>query len=518
MWRSMTHSQLIVQRDNQFVITAGQGRDDLVRIVRHCAVLTAIVADSQVYERSAISLWGYAAHGGSASELLDSLSAASSDALPATLIAWIVQTMARYGVLRLSEADGFQWLSAAIDEPFRLLGLEAEASHGQFRFRIDSAESGRIKVEAARFGWFVVDDRCGVSTPGNDAFRFRGALRPYQQAAVDAFMRGRHGLVQLPCGGGKTVVGVAAAAMVGGPVLVVVPSRTIANQWHDTFISTAGVERDDIAVNRIGRRVSIVTYHTAAGRTAGNLLAQDWRMVIYDEVQSLPADTFRLAAQIQADYRLGLTATLVREDGREREIAALVGPPLFDISWRELERQGWIAPAHCVEVRVPLAVNEREALRYRISIVERLLARHESEPTLVVGTRLAGLVATGERLGFPVVTGRDGVDMRAQMLDRFRAGDIRVLGLSRIGSVGIDLPDAAVLIQVSGTFGSRQEEAQRLGRLLRPSPEKSAYFYTIVETGTREVADAARRQRFLVNQGYDYEVVDAGTIERPRRT
>jgi DNA excision repair protein ERCC-3 len=237
--------------------------------------------------------------------------------------------------------------------------------------------------------------------------------------------------------------------------------------------------------------------------------------VIYDEVQSLPAAVFRLAAGIEAERRLGLSATLVREDGREAEVFALVGPPLYEASWLELERDGWIAPARCVEIRVPKAATDADGLRYKMAVVQRLLKQHATEPAIVVGTDVASLQATGRRIGFPVLTGASSTERRAELLGAFRFGEMATLGLSRIGSVGIDLPDASVLIQVSGTFGSRQEEAQRLGRVLRPAPGKTAHFYTIVGAGTRERHFAARRQRFLVSQGYNYEIVDASSLRKP---
>jgi DNA excision repair protein ERCC-3 len=300
--------------------------------------------------------------------------------------------------------------------------------------------------------------------------------------------------------------------------LVVVPSRTVGDQWQATFRELTSIEAADVGWLGAGsadRPISTVTYHAAtSGAAAGELAGRRWRLVIYDEVQSLPADMFRLAAAIDADRRLGLSATLVREDGREAEVFALVGPPLYEASWLELERDGWIAPARCVEVRVPRADAPADSLRYRMAVVQRLLRQHDGAPVLVVGTDLSALRAIGRRLGFPVLTGTSSNERRAELLDAFRSGDVRTLGLSRIGSVGIDLPDASVLIQVSGTFGSRQEEAQRLGRLLRPAAGKTAHFYTVVAEGTREQHFAARRQRFLVNQGYLYDILDASALPR----
>jgi DNA excision repair protein ERCC-3 len=240
-------------------------------------------------------------------------------------------------------------------------------------------------------------------------------------------------------------------------------------------------------------------------------------MVIFDEVQSLPADVFRLVSAISAPRRLGLSATLVREDGREGEVFAMVGPAIFDIPWVELEHEGWIAPARCREVRIPAAAASTDRLRYKQAVVERLLHVHRSEPTLVVGSNVASLRATAQRFGLPLITGKTEPARREMMYEAFRAGEMTALALSRVGSVGLDLPTASVMIQISGTYGSRQEEAQRLGRLLRPAGEKVASFYSLVSLGTNEEEYARRRQRFLVDQGYEYEIVDAADLPRPGR-
>jgi DNA excision repair protein ERCC-3 len=321
----------------------------------------------------------------------------------------------------------------------------------------------------------------------------------------------------LPCGAGKTAVGVAASMAVASTTLILVPSRAVGAQWQDAFASFTTRPPSEVAGVGAARLapVTIATYHAATGgRLAGALIERQWDLVIYDEVQSLPADVFRLAAAFQSSRRLGLTATLVREDGRERDIAALVGPPLYDVSWIELERLGWISPARCVEVRLPATTSSIDRFRFKMAALQRLLALHADQHIIVAGTAVSALRRAGERLSFPVLTGESVHEERANVLDQFRDGTIPVVGLSRIGSVGLDMPNASVLIQISGTFGSRQEEAQRLGRLLRPKPEKTATFYSLVSGGTREEEYAARRQRFLVNQGYRYEMMDAQDLPR----
>jgi DNA excision repair protein ERCC-3 len=323
----------------------------------------------------------------------------------------------------------------------------------------------------------------------------------------------------LPCGAGKTLVGVGAIVSARTPTLVLVPSRAVAEQWRRTIVSTTTLDDGAVALafdRGAARPVTIATYHGASrgsGRVA--LSDQPWGLVVYDEVQSLPADVFRLVSAISAPRRLGLSATLVREDGREGEVFAMVGPAIFDIPWVELEAEGWIAPARCREVRIPEAATASDALRYKQAVVERLLHLHRGEPTLVVGSNVASLRSTARRFGISVVTGNTEPARREELYADFRAGEIVTLALTRVGSVGLDLPSASVMIQISGTYGSRQEEAQRLGRLLRPASEKTASFYTLVSLGTREEEHARRRQRFLVDQGYEYENVDAADLPRP---
>jgi DNA excision repair protein ERCC-3 len=515
----MTRSQLIFQRHGTLLLTPGDGRDELVALARQCAQLRAVVAGNYVYELAPIALWGAAARGVCAAALLRQLDAAGTTPLPSSMAAQIAESVGRYGALRLVQHAGQPALEAADPAILRQLA-------GEWAPRIDGAalafntnEIGALKLAAARAGWPIVDAR--APRAGNRlriALREHVALRDYQREALAAFARGGNGLVLLPCGAGKTLVGVAATAQTGRATLVLTPSRSVAEQWRATFLALTTLDERQVRLAQSGDApapVTIATYHGATGDAlAGALIDYPWGLVIYDEAQSLPADTFRLAAAFQSTRRLGLTATLVREDGREREIAALIGPALYDVPWLELERQGWIAPATSVEVRVPGADTPAQAERFKLAVLERLLARHAAEPTLIVGTDLASLGRAARRFRLPLLTGRSPRDTRAATLDAFRAGSIRQLALSRIGSVGIDLPSAQVLIQLSGTFGSRQEEAQRLGRLLRPALGKQAHFYTLVSSGTPQERYAAKRQRFLVEQGYQYEVLNAADIPR----
>jgi DNA excision repair protein ERCC-3 len=328
--------------------------------------------------------------------------------------------------------------------------------------------------------------------------------------------------VLMPCGAGKTVVGVAVAVELSARTLVVTPSREVGEQWQRHFLEMTTLTDPEIALfDALDREatVSILTYQGLTVRRDGtaerliDALGVPWGLVIYDEVHSLPADVFRLSASLQSLRRLGLTATLVREDGRQRDVFALVGPPVWQAPWRELERQGWIAPVECVEVRVRLG-DEREAtddrrLAAKFRVLRRLLERHEPDRVLIAAHRLREVNVVARRLGIPCVTGETPQRERARLYDAFRRGEINRLVLSRVANVGVDLPDANVLVQISGAFGSRLEEAQRVGRLLRPKAgDRPARFYSLVSPDTREAEHAARRQRFLIDQGYRYRIVN----------
>ncbi len=513
----MAEAQLIFQRSGSMLVTPGNGLDRILRSVRCCAQLRSIVAGNYLYDLSLIALWGAAARGVTAIGLLSDLAKLSSTPVPVSIAARIADAFGRYGAIAIEDRDSGPSIVARSQDVLAAIGVDPPAD-GSTVVALPSRDIARVKLAAVQAGWPVVDRRQRSSSSTAITLRGEVTLRSYQSDALTAIAGGRDGVVLLPCGAGKTMVGVAAASQTGGPVLVLVPSRTVGEQWRAAFAVTTDCQPDDVrwmSDTPSDSPIALSTYHAATtGNVAGELVGRRWRLVIYDEVQSLPADMFRLAAAIEADRRLGLSATLVREDGREDEVYALVGPPLYEASWLELERDGWIAPARCVEVRVPAGSTRADSLRYRMAVVQRLLAQHDHAATIVVGTDVASLRAIGQRLDFPVLTGASSAERRAGHLGAFRAGDLKTLGLSRIGSVGIDLPDASVLIQVSGTFGSRQEEAQRLGRVLRPATGKTAHFYTIVAERTREQHFAARRQRFLVNQGYTYEILDAALLPR----
>lgn len=515
----MTQSQLIIQRDLSMVVTPGYGRDQIAAVVRCCAELSKIVAGGYVYRLSPVAIWGSAARGMTAADLLGQIDRYSVNEIPASLAARVSEIMARYGVLGIHpEGDMFRLVSS---DPSVLQSIDLGIDTDDPEYRIPLRQVGRLKLMAARAGWPVTDTVRPVAERLPICLNDDVVLRRYQREAVDAFQRAGNGVILLPCGAGKTIVGVAAACEVSSPTLILGPSRSVAEQWQHTLVQATSLTSGQVSIatpDSPATPVTIATYHAASfGQVAGRLLDHPWGLVIYDEVQSLPADVFRLSAALPASRKLGLSATLVREDGRQAEVFALIGPPVYDVPWIELEQQGWIAPARCAEVRIPEATHDEQRSRYRNAVIERLLALHSGQQTLIVGSNLAGLGAISRRFNIPMLSGKSGRERRNSTMDAFRSGDITRLVMSKIGSVGIDLPGAEVLIQVSGTFGSRQEEAQRLGRLLRPAPGKVARFYSLVSTGTAEVRYAEKRQRFLVEQGYEYDLLDAADIPRIRR-
>jgi DNA excision repair protein ERCC-3 len=377
-------------------------------------------------------------------------------------------------------------------------------------------------------------------------------VRDYQRNAADVFyaggdVRGGSGVIVLPCGAGKTIVGIAAMAQMERSTLVLTTSITAVKQWRREILDKTDLREDQVAeytgeVKEIAP-VTVATYQILTHRPDKKedfphfkLFDQrDWGLIIYDEVHLLPAPVFRVTAQIQARRRLGLTATLIREDGREEDVFSLIGPKKYDVPWRELESRGWIAEATCSEVRIALpeplrmeyAVAEWRN-KYRLAsenpakddVVARLLEHYRGKQVLIIGQYLKQLRQLRNRFNLPLITGQTANVEREDLYARFRRGEVRELILSKVGNFAIDLPDAHVLIQVSGTFGSRQEEAQRLGRILRPKASgEVAHFYTLVTRDTRELDFAHHRQLFLTEQGYSYSILDgADLLAQMRKT
>ena len=511
-------SEIIFQRDGGFLVTPGTGRPEIAAVARSCAQLEAIIAGSYLFKISPIAIWGSVARGLSVSTIIDSLNRYSGSDIPVSAAATILSIADRYGSIWFDWRDpASPSLNARDPTVLSSIGLEPGVAVN------DPAERARLRSSLLDAGWPVIDrgdpksasDLSITWTPSVE-------LRPYQREALDAFERGRTGLVLLPCGAGKTIVGVGATVGSGSSTLVLTPSRDVATQWREAYLRYTTIDGADVCIVRGGDRfapVSITTYQAISSGAAGaQAAARSWGLIVFDEVQSLPADVFRNASAISAHRRLGLSATLVREDGREADVFGMVGPVLYDVPWIELERDGWIANARCIEVRIPKAPSAADRTRYKLAVVERLLSQHPDRQTLIVGSRIPLLESVAGRLDLPLLTGADDEATRQNVFSAFRDRRVRTIAISRIGSVGLDLPDAEVMIQISGNYGSRQEEAQRLGRLLRPKyGGRPVHFYSLVAEGTEEVDYSRRRQRFLVEQGYEYEYIDAASLPRVER-
>ncbi len=494
-----------------------------------------------------LSLWNAAAAGHDADTVLADLVRFSRYPVPENVAATVRDKMARYGRLRLVR-DG-EHLLLESDDAATLVELRATKSvqdllgppQGDHAVRVLARRRGEVKQALLAVG-HPVQDLAGYDDGDALPMRLRPEtrLREYQVHAVDAFLQGPaggNGVVVLPCGAGKTLVGIGAMVRLGMRTLVLCTGHTALEQWRAEILRHTALRDEDVAAytadeKRLGA-VTLTTYQLLTWRPRKTeppphfrlFHEANWGLVIYDEVHLLPAPIFREAAWLQARRRLGLTATLVREDGNEGDVFALIGPKRFDLPWKSLEREGWIAEAQCVEVRVPFA--DEDHLRYAAAaprdrfavatrnarkgaVLEQLLARHADAPVLVLGTDLPQLDWLSRRFAFRLVSGETRAAERDAVFADFREGRISVLALSKVGNFSVDLPNASVAIQVSGTFGSRQEEAQRLGRVLRPKPgENRATFYSLVTSDTVEQEYAERRQLFLAEQGYPYRIEHA---------
>ncbi len=468
-------------------------------------------------------------------------------AVPHALLVDIAETMARYGRLQLMAHPTHGLVLHTNDRPVLEEVLRSKKIAPLVGERIDQdsvvvhpSERGHIKQVLLKLGWPAEDLAGYVDGEAHAIALDEGdwQLRDYQRHAAENFFHGGSGVVVLPCGAGKTIVGAAAMAMAQATTLILVTNTVAARQWRDELLHRTSLTEDEIGeysgAKKEIRPVTIATYQVMTTKRKGSYAhlelfdARDWGLILYDEVHLLPAPIFRFTADIQARRRLGLTATLVREDGREGDVFSLIGPKRFDAPWKEIEAQGYIAPAECIEVRVTLPERERLAYataepeeRYRLCstsqeksrVVERLVEQHRGQPTLVIGQYIDQLDELAGRLDVPVVKGETTVKERERLFNAFRSGEITTLVVSKVANFSIDLPEASVAIQVSGAFGSRQEEAQRLGRILRPKADgRSARFYAVVARDTVDQDFAQHRQRFLAEQGYSYTITDADDL------
>lgn len=552
---------VLLEADNSFYAEA---RDALVRF----AELEKSPEHIHTYRITPLSLWNAAAAGTAPEEIVGALERFSKYELPQNIVADIRDYCSRYGRLKLRRDEAGRLILESDDhallvelsrnkriQPFLLSALDERTYvvRGELR--------GQLKQALVQVG-YPAEDLAGYvdGAPFRLALRdvtvqhLPFGLRDYQGEAVDAFWagggpRGGSGVVVLPCGAGKTVVGMGAMVRAQTSTLIVCYGTTAAHQWIDELL-----DKTDLSPDLIGEYTGdqkdvrpitvatyqILTYHPAKRQRGLDLslgefphlalfTSQDWGLILYDEVHLLPAPVFRITAEIQARRRLGLTATLVREDGREGDVFSLIGPKKFDVPWKSLEQQGWIATADCWEIRVALPSEERMAYalseemneRHRLAavnpakeeVLRRLVAMHRDDHVLVIGQYLDQLDRVAQLLDAPLITGKTPNRERERLYAAFRAGEVPLLVVSKVGNFAIDLPSANVAIQLSGTFGSRQEEAQRLGRVLRPKVDGGrAHFYSVVTRDTSDQLFAANRQLFLTEQGYRYTILDATVL------
>ncbi|WP_350349316.1 DNA repair helicase XPB [Agromyces sp. G08B096] len=544
----MSDGPLIVQSDRTVLLEVAH---PLAEDARHDLAIFAELERApehvHTYRITRLGLWNARAAGHTADDMLGTLERYAKFPVPQTVSVDMRETVARYGRLVIDRTDdGALRLRSddiavltEVSGAKRIAPLLAERidDHG---FLVAPWARGALKQELVKLGW-PAEDLAGYTpgTPHEIELEQSGwHLRGYQQQAVDNFFEGGSGVVVLPCGAGKTLVGAGAMATAKTTTLILVTNTVSARQWRDELLRRTTLTAEEIGeysgqVKEI-KPVTIATYQILTAKRKGEyahlslLDALDWGLIVYDEVHLLPAPVFKLTAELQARRRLGLTATLVREDGREGDVFSLIGPKRFDAPWKEIEAQGFISPAACYEVRIDLPQGERlqyaaaaDDERYRLAatapakldVVRQLVERHAGERILVIGQYLDQIDELAETLGAPQLTGSTPVDERERLFQEFRDGTTPVLVVSKVANFSVDLPEATVAIQVSGSFGSRQEEAQRLGRLLRPKESGlSANFYTLVARDTVDQDFAQNRQRFLAEQGYSYTILDAHTL------
>ncbi len=504
------------------------------------------------YRLTAISLWNAASSGVSKDEIFKYLDLYAKYKIPANVFSNIESTLNKFGKARLRKSNKENFLHLLINDPFVVTEIEHHkviskllvSKQGSDGFLIDYINRGLIKHKFIELG-YPIDDEVGFAngddfnielreqTVNGEAF----SLRSYQKEAADIFYqdgrnKGGHGVVVLPCGSGKTIVGMGVMGKIQTSTLILTTNIVACHQWIRELIDKTSITENDIGEFTGERKeikpITVATYQILIYRNRKTkaypyfslFTEQNWGLIIYDEVHLLPAPVFRITAGIQSKRRLGLTATLIREDGREREVFSLIGPKRYDVPWKELEKKGYIAEALCHEIRVPMTrdlkieyMTAEKRAKFKIAssnnnkilVTEEILSRHTEDQVLVIGQYLSQLDTIVEKFNFPLITGKTKNTDRDALYQDFREGKINVLVVSKVANFAVDLPDASVVIQISGTFGSRQEEAQRLGRILRPK-KKTSYFYTLITKDSLEEEYAHKRQLFLTEQGYKYYI------------
>ena len=544
----MTQGPLIVQSDKTLLLDIDHPLSAECRqAIAPFAELEKSPEHIHTYRLTSLGLWNARASGHDAEQVIDTLLKYSRYAVAHALLLDIAEVMGRYGRLRIEShpVHGLVLIStdvAVLTEVMRakkvapLLGTKVDDE----TVTVHPSQRGHLKQALLRLGWPAedfagyVDGQAHAISLNENGWK----LREYQRLAAEGFWHGGSGVVVLPCGAGKTLVGAAAMAHAQATTLILVTNTVAARQWRDELLKRTSLNEDEIGeysgAKKEIRPVTIATYQVMTTRKKGLYAhldlfdSHDWGLIIYDEVHLLPAPIFRFTADIQSRRRLGLTATLVREDGMEGEVFSLIGPKRFDVPWKEIEAQGYIAPADCVEVRVTLTDHERltyataeQEDKYRTcattatkkNVVLALAKQHEDDQVLIIGQYISQIDEIAADLSVPIIKGDTPVKEREELYALFRSGEIKCLVVSKVANFSIDLPEASIAIQVSGTFGSRQEEAQRLGRILRPKADgRGARFYSLVARDTIDQDFAQNRQRFLAEQGYSYRIIDADEV------
>ncbi len=539
---------MIVQGDGVVLLEADHPDFPEVRDrLSNLAELVKTPDHLHTYRITSLSLWNAVSAGWTVQEAVGFLEEESKFGLPASLKRQVEEKMGRCGLVTLTSKEKQLILSvadAALSQKLRKSRpwRDRMTFLGRGTFAVPSELRGWVKQELIRLG-YPVEDRAGYTRgePLSLQLKETTHLRDYQRRAVENFHRrgdvtGGNGVLVLPCGAGKTVIGLSVMEKVGKATLILTPNTTSVQQWIRELLDKTDLTAEQVGVytgdKKEVRPVTVATYQILTHRSGKRdpfthmklFEERDWGLVIYDEVHLLPAPVFRATADIQARRRLGLTATLVREDGREEDVFSLIGPKKFEVPWKELESRGWIAQAACTEIRTPLKPGLRQQYQWapkkkkyriaaenpqKINVLKKILHRHRDHKILVIGQYLDQLRQVATQLSLPLITGQTPQSEREIWFDRFRSGDEPVLVVSKVANFAVDLPDAGVAVQLSGAFGSRQEEAQRLGRILRPKKgENEAHFYHVVSRDTLDQEYALQRQLFLVEQGYRYDVQD----------
>ncbi|MBI2422127.1 MAG: helicase-associated domain-containing protein [Candidatus Hydrogenedentes bacterium] len=557
-----THKPVIVQSDRSILLeTDGPAFEDARDCLAGFAELVKSPEHIHTYRLTPLSLWNAAAAGLTAKDILEELETFSKYEIPANIITEVEENIARYGRLKLYKLPDDRMVIES-DDSYLIMELLRQpsvmpyvtASPDGKRMFVKPGDRGNVKCALIKVG-FPVEDLAGYTDGAPLEIYLRDkclsgrdfGLRKYQKESVDAFYAGGSnaggsGVVVLPCGAGKTVVAIGTIGTVKTHTLILTTNTVALRQWKSELIDKTTLTEEDIGEysgdSKSIKPVTIATYQVLTYRKTKDspfihfsLFDQgQWGLVVYDEVHLLPAPVFRATASLQARRRLGLTATLVREDGREDDVFSLIGPKKYDVPWKVLEKQGWIAQALCSEIRVHLPHQSRyeyaiapKRTKFRIAscnpikveLCERLIRRHKNDNVLIIGQFLDQLKIISDHFEAPIITGKTPTGERERLYKSFRTGEIKLLIVSKVANFAIDLPDANVAIQVSGTFGSRQEEAQRLGRILRPKSDENmiARFYSLVSRDTCDQDFSVKRQLFLTEQGYRYEILMEDAIE-----